>query len=366
MRILRNYILGDLFVNFISTLGLLSLLLVCGNVLSKMADLVINWGVNFSLLAQLFIYSTPFLFGFTIPTAALISVMLVFGKLSSGQEINAMKAGGINLWRLVMPVLLTATALSLGTFYINNNIAAHSHFKVRQITSEIGMKTPASILEEGVFIKQFKDIVLYIHRVNRESLKGIRIYQPQAEGSTRTIVAEKGQIITVPEESLVKLKLMNGMTAEPDPKNPHKFYKFKFDTFMIPLDLSNYKFNKPLRKKTKEKSIKELWGEYERILVEHEFKAHDLLAEINNRIAMSFATAIFVLLGIPLAIVTKRGEKSSSFAIALILTTVYWTLMLGVKSLATTGTLHSGIALYIPNVVFIITGIILMKRLLRY
>ena len=87
------------------------------------------------------------------------------------------------------------------------------------------MKTPAAILEEGVFIKQFKDVVIFLHRVNQNELEGIRIYQPQEGGPTRTIIAQKGRLITIPEKNIIKLKLFNGTTDEQDPNNPQKFYK---------------------------------------------------------------------------------------------------------------------------------------------
>lgn len=366
MRILRNYVLGEISYFFFACLFVLTFLLICGNVLTKMADLVINWGVDAFLLLELLFFSAPFLFTFTIPVSVLIAVLLAFGKLSADLEITAMKASGVSLWRVARPVLVGALALSVFALYINDRISSESHFRVRQITAEIGMKTPVSILEEGVFIKHFKDIVLFIHRIEGEELHGVRIYQPQMSGPTRTIAAEKGTLVTLPEKNMVQLKLMNGTTDEPDADDPSKFYKLHFDNYYLPLDLSNYKFREPLAKKPKEMSIAELLSEYKRIKSEENFTAHDLAAEVHRKIATSLSVFVFALIGIPLAIRTRRGEKAIGFAVALALTTLYWSLLLGAVALAKTGTVDPALCLHAPNALFLAAGIFLTRRVFRY
>ena len=74
-------------------------------------------------------------------------------------------------------------------------------------------------------------------------------------------MADEGEIITVPEKQMIKLKLINGTTDEPDPNQPEKFYKLRFDTYMLPLDLSDYRFSSSMDKKKKEMSIRELIDE---------------------------------------------------------------------------------------------------------
>jgi len=362
VKILRDYLLGELAYIFLSTLAILTFLLVSGSVLTKMADLVINWGVDAMALVKLFILSTPFLFNFTIPMSALVAVLLVFGKMSADQELTAIKASGINLLKLINPILIAALMLMLATFLINDRIAPASHYEVRRLSAEIGMKSPASVLEEGVFIKQFKNLVIYIHKIRQNELSGIRIYQPQDKGPTRTIVAEKGELISIPEQNVIKLKLMNGMTDEPDPKDPQKFYKARFSTYTIPLDISEFNYRTPLVKKPKEMSLKELRDELRRLNEEHQFFSVELLAEIHRKIAMSLAVFVFALFGIPLGILTRRGEKSIGLAIALLFSVIYWSLLMGGSALAKSGVVPALICMQFPNALFLAIAIMLLRR----
>jgi lipopolysaccharide export system permease protein len=365
MKILRNYLLSEILNTFMVVLFVMTMVLVCGDVLTKMADLVINWGVDYRLLLKLFLYTTPFLFNFTMPMAFLIAVLLAFGKMSADNELTAMKASGVSLWKVIRPVLITALLLSLAALLMNDRIATTSHFRVRQISSEIGLKTPASILQEGVFIKEFKDLVIFIHRIRSIKLEGIRIYQSQPDGPTRTIIAKEGMLITNPEANEVTLKLFDGTTDEPDSNNPLKFYKLNFDTYSIPIDMSDRQFSRPKSKKPKEMTMRELNFEYQRLLRDHDFVANELTSEIHHKIAISMSIFILTLMGIPLAISARSTEKSKGLAIAIVLSTVYWTFLMGFRAMAKTGTIPPFICLHIPNILFGALAVFLLRKQLK-
>jgi len=364
VKIIRDYVLGEVFSNFWMTLCFLTFILLVGDLFSKMIDLIINHGVDITRMVQIFILSIPFLATFTIPMAALVAVLLAFGRLSADHETTALRASGVSLGRIVTPILLIAAVMSLLAFYLNDQIASKSHYRVRQISSEIGLKTPTALLEEGVFIKRFKDIVIFIHRIDGNKLKQVRIYQPQENGPTRTIIAEEGEIVPIPDQNIIKLKLINGISDEPDTNNPERFYKLKFGTYYLPLDISNFKYKNILEKKRKELTTGELWRHYKQLKAEG-FVDNYALTAINNKIAISLSPFVLVLLSIPLGIRAHRREKSFGFAIALLLGTLYWALSIGASSLAKMGTMPPVAIMHIPNLLFLLTGAFMLRRIVR-
>ena len=86
-------------------------------------------------------------------------------------------------------------------------------------------------------LKNFKEYIIFIHEIDKNKLKGIRIYHVQEGRPTRTIIAKKGEFITLENQNAVKLKLINGTSDEPNPKNPRHFYKLNFKTYYITLHL---------------------------------------------------------------------------------------------------------------------------------
>jgi lipopolysaccharide export system permease protein len=364
MHVLRHYVLREIRNNFWSTLAILTFMLLVGNIFTKMIDLIVNRGVDPLAIGLLIFYSTPYLFIYTLPMAMLVAVLLAFGRLSADRELVALRASGINLVRIVRPVLLSALVLALFAFYLNDQFASRSHFKMRQISAEIGMQSPSAILEEGVFIKNFGNLVLFIHRIDGNQLHQVRIYQPQEQGPTRTIVAEKGELIPMPDRNMIKLKLENGTTDEPDANNPGRFYKLRFGTYFLPLDMSGFKFRGNLEKKRKELTTHELWTQYSKLKSEG-FVDNFLLTEINEKIATALSVVVLTLLAIPLGIRAHRSEKSVGYAIALILGTIYWGALIAASALSRSALISPWIAMHLPNLVFLTLGAWLLKRMVR-
>ena len=164
--------------------------LVTGN-LVKLADLVINKGVDISKVGKLFLFLIPFLLSYTIPMSTLSATLLVFGRLSSDNEILALRANGVSLSRLTSPLIIAGVILSLFSVVLNNRILPESHFASRKIVKNIGIKNPTAYLESGTFIKSFKDYIIFIHEIDKQKLNKIRIYQLQEGSPARTIIAKK-------------------------------------------------------------------------------------------------------------------------------------------------------------------------------
>src|SRR3989344_4963128 len=104
MRILRDYILKEFFHSFTLSIIVFTFVLLIGNII-RLADLLINKGVDMISVVRLFFYLIPWLSTFTLPIAALTAVILTFGRLSSDGELTAMKASGVSFYRISFPVL---------------------------------------------------------------------------------------------------------------------------------------------------------------------------------------------------------------------------------------------------------------------
>jgi len=360
MKILRKYIIKEIIVMFLFSLAIFTFTLVVGNII-KLAELVINKGVDIRLVGRLFLYLIPFLLSYTIPMSLLTSVLLVFGRLSGDNEIIAIRSSGINIYRLSFPLIMIGLLFSLLSIVLNNDIIPRMHFESRKIIKNIGTKTPAAYLEPGTFIKSFKGYIIFIHEIDKNKLKGVRIYQPQNEHSTRTIIAEKGEFITI-DNNAVKLKLENGTSDEPNPKNPVNFYKLNFKTYYITLNIdesitpSGY-----MDKKPKEMNFREIRNEIQR-LGKYHVDTPSLITEFHRKISISFASIVFIIIGIPLGVFTKRGEKTIQFAIALGIIVTFYILMAASIALSLKGVLSPGFWMYLPNIIIGIAGIILLRK----
>ena len=366
MRILRNYILKEMLPPLLLSLIVITFAFLIGNII-KLADFVINKGVEFVYVGRLFLYLIPKLLSYTIPMGVLTATLLAFGRLSSDNEITAMRATGINLYRISMPAIVLGLLISVLSLPLNDKIVPITHYKARMLIKEVGLRRPAAYLEAGTFIRGFKDYILFIYGIKygkeKTALTNIRIYQPQKDGPTRTIVAKRGELITFPDKNTIKLKLMDGTSEEPNPMDPRHFYKLNFKTYYITLTLDDSTMQET-GKKTKEMTFDEL-KENARELKKRGIDPTPLIRRLHKRIASSFASLAFILIGLPLAITTRRSEKSIGIGLALVLVTIYWLLLAFGQVLATKGIFPIWLAMWFGNITLAVVGLIMMYFTVR-
>ena len=361
MKILRKYLFKEISFMFLFSLLLFTFALVAGNMI-QLADLVINKGINIILIGKLFFFLIPFLLSYTIPMSALSATLIVFGRMSSDNEITAMRAHGINLYRLSMPLLIAGVVLSLFSIILNDRVLPEAHFASRKIVKNIGIKNPAAYLEPGTFIKSFKGYIIFVHEADKNRLKGIRIYQVQEDQPTRTIIAKKGEFITLENQNAIKLKLIDGTSDELNPKNPLHFYKLNFKTYYLTLHLDeSLSSDGYIAKKPKEMNFKEIKQEIKK-LGRHHIDAPALIAEFHRKISISFASLIFIIIGISLGIFTKRGEKTVQFAIALGVIVVYYLLLAGGMAISLRTGQAIALWMHMSNIILAIVGIALFRN----
>lgn len=363
MRVITRYLLKELGGPFFASLFVSTFILAAGNI-AQTADMVINKGVEFIQVAKIFMLFLPYVLIFTIPISVLAAVLLGFGRLSSDNEITGLRASGMSVYRFVLPVIICGVIISLFNVPLNDRILPQSEFKARKLVKRLGIKHPASMIEAGVFIRGFKDYILFIHAVKGNKLEDIRIYQPRENKPTRAIIAKTGEIIPLPEENSIKLLLRDGSADEIVPEKPDEFYKLSFKEYIMTLNLDNAVNTQNIQKKAREKSIKELLRDIKKLGPDDVESVH-LSIELHKKLALAFSSLVFVLMGIPLAITTHRREKFVGFGMAMGLFMIYWSIMLGGIAFAVRGVIPPWLGVWSGNIVLFLVSMVLFYKLDR-
>ncbi|MBI4706332.1 MAG: LptF/LptG family permease [Candidatus Omnitrophica bacterium] len=356
MKTLRNYFLREFLTPLFLSLGVLSFVMVLVGNLKRIADLVINKGVDIFSVLKLFLFMMPYIVTYALPISVLIAVLLSLGRLSSDNEVIAIRSSGVNIIKLIFPFIVIGAILSLGLIIFNDRASAYAHYAYRQTLTQVGLKNPTAAFEEGVFINSFQKYVLFIYRVDQKKNKiyNVRIYEPQEGKPTRTIVARSGEFIAIPEKKIIKLKLVDGTSDEPDLENPTNFYKLNFKTYFMNLNLSQTNKEK-LDKKPKDMTIKELRQEI-RKLQKNGIDPAPLVTQINEKINLALSCFVFILIGAPLALITRRREKAINIGIAVLIILVYYPLIIGAAALGMEAKINPHLAMWIPNAIFAALG----------
>jgi len=359
MKILRNYILREFFIAFLLSLFVLTFVMVLGNLI-RLAELILTKGVPLWTAMRLFLYLIPFLFSFILPIATLSGVLLSVGRLASDNEIMAIRTNGISALRILTPLLIVGLIISLFCILLNNHIIPKSHHRSREVLMEMGTQNPMAALEAGSFITAFEKFIIFIYQIDGQKFSNIRIYEPQGEGKPpRTIIAKRGEFIMLPDKRMLKLKLMEGTSDEINPSDPENFYKLNFKTYFMNIDFK--KQTNKVGKKSKDMTIQELRGQ----LTDFRKRGIDvtpILSEIYKRNGLSLSCFIFIIIGAPFAMITRRREKSINFGFAFLIVVFYYLSLIGFEALSIEGVMDPGLALSMPNIIFGSIGVVLLSK----
>ena len=362
MRILRAYILREHLAPFLVTMGGLTAVLLIGN-LFRFMELVIAKGVSVIDVLRLILYLIPYMLGFTVPMACLIAMTLAFGRLSTDYELIALRASGVAPIRLVFPLLVAGAVISALLLTNQDRIVPQSHLAFRRQLKAIGIKQPTAYLEAGTFIKEFPPYVIFIYRVDGHTLRHVRIYEPQPNGPTRTIIADRGVFERLPGKDGVQLHLSDGTMDEWDPLHPGSFYKVTFTAYAIQLH-SDQDDPERIGKKLKELTFNELADERRRLGAEG-IETLPVSLELHRKIASSFAALIFVAFGLALGLRLHHQERLISFVWVLAVFLLYYLATLGMETVALKGWWPGWLAMWGPNLLGAAASGVLIARAVR-
>jgi len=117
-------------------------------------------------------------------------------------------------------------------------------------------------------------------------------------------------------------------------------------------------------KKAKEMTLDELIYalQHDSEVIQMPRRNREIRTEVHKKISFSLATFVFVLIGLPAAAITRRGEAVISFSLALGIVTVYYGLFVWGSAIAVGGYLSPFISLWLPNLVMIGIAAYLIRR----
>jgi lipopolysaccharide export system permease protein len=356
-------------------------------IMNRIFELVFNIvgkGLSVFIVLKVFVLSLPFIVALTVPMGVLVAVITVFGRSSQDFEIIAIKSGGVNIYRLIIPVLIAVFLLSMGMVYFNNHVLPEANHMVKNLLIDINEKKPTMRLKEGIFSSPFKGYDIYIRKIDQRTsqIYDVLIYETDKSRLTKVVISDSGTMTT--DEGRVVLELLNGEMHEIDSKEPLHYRKlaFKKHTLVFPYDDEfvererQYRSDREMSARAMKAHIVEIEKEIEKISKETGGSERDrerrmqikrkeinrYLVEIQKKYSIPFASVVFLFLGVPLGIKTRKGGVAVATAISILFFVVYYIFLVGGEELADRGYISPFWGMWLPNMVFFAAGIMLTQR----
>ena len=243
--ILKSF-LGPLLLTF--TIAVFVLLM---QFVWKYIDDLVGKGLEIGIIAELLLYASATFVPMALPIAVLFASIMTMGNFGEKYELVAMKAGGISVRRIMMPMALVALLLTGIAFYFANNVLPMAMYKYRITLYDIQRKKPAVSIRPSEY---YTEIDGYVIRVNSKApdgrtMRDIIIYDhTQGINNTNIIVADHGYMQTTPDDHYLLFTLFKGYTynEQTDGENAlsRPLTSIGFDKQILTFDISDFAFKK--------------------------------------------------------------------------------------------------------------------------
>ena len=225
MRLLSSYLLRQLAAPFLFALTALTSLMLLSQIAKKFGSLV-GKGLPWTVIGEVFALSVPFIVAMTLPMAVLLAVLYAFSHLAADNEITAMRASGVSVYQILVPVFAWGVFMSAFNFAFVDQILPRSNARLRNLLIDIGRKKPTFELQEQVINEVPPS--QYFLRANRIDaatgrLREVTIYDVGSDASRRIIYADSGLMAYAEGQTDLGLRLYDGSIHQYRPVDPAGF-----------------------------------------------------------------------------------------------------------------------------------------------
>jgi lipopolysaccharide export system permease protein len=382
LKTLHNYLTRQVFVSLLMTVAVFTFVLLLGNVLRQILDLLVSGQARFGVVVEAIGLLIPYVLIFALPMGLLTATLLVFGRFSADQELTAARASGISLLSLISPILLLSLFCCGLSAWFNMELGPRCSVAFDRLISGLRGNLMNLQLPEGQPVRNFPGYIFYTEKNRGGKLENVIVLKLENETNVSfTVTAPTGnlEINLTNKEMLLHLvqpRIIDnrGMIMSAGDWLSDNLYPTNAlaGTFSKPGidDMTFWQLRDDLadleRKSGLPPSAATNSVQSPAQLREAARRREDLIepvrVEINRRLSFSFACFGFTLVGIPLGIRVHRRETNIGVAIALGLVLVYYSFIICAQSLSARAEFAPHLILWLPNFIFQAVGAVLLWR----
>ncbi len=362
MSILDRYLLKSFFAILILGSVVMAALFLVISVVDSLTWMMAQQDIPLRLIIEYYVSMLPYAMYMTTPLGALFAILITLGFMSRRNEITAVKAGGISLLRLSMPLIISSVGLCGVMYWFGDTVVPGANRKVHKLDRVMfhGGKIKNNLKTKVWYVSERNASPPSIYRImgispEEQKLEGFTIFELDERFlSQRMIQAESA-------EYKYGYWLLNKVTIhEFSPADEPKVQQTESLKLELPETAQDFLV---LHREPDEMNIKRLKAHIEKI---HNYglDTKEFFVELESRRSLPMAPLILVLIAIPFAIRPGgSGGLSRSIFVAVVIGFAYYFFMAEALSLGRNGTFTPLLAAWVSNAIFSLVGLILFSAI---
>ncbi|MBI2619489.1 MAG: LptF/LptG family permease [Ignavibacteriales bacterium] len=430
MIILWRHILRAHAIPFLFALVVLMLIFLLQFIM-KFMDQLVGKGLSAGVIIEVIVLNLAWMVVLAVPMSVLVATLMAFGGLASNNEITAMRASGVSLYRMMAPALVASGVVFYLLLLFNNEVLPDANHKAATLSRDIQRKKPTLSIVPGLFSQDLTGYTILARKTFAESndLEGVTIFDNTRHEIQSTVAARRGVVSFSPDYRKLIMDLYDGEIHEISVPDYAQYRKIRFEKHRIAMNAEGFDFQRSqesafargdrelsaedmrskvdslrVRRAVYERRVLDrLKNELEKLLagprtpaprpmvanvptiaalsrismlrssLESEFysirdlmrKEREFRVEIHKKYAIPVACIVFILVGAPLGIMSRRGTFGVAASLSLGFFLLYWACLIGGEKLADRGLLEPWIGMWAANILLGLFGGYLTYRSAR-
>jgi len=381
VRLLDRHVLTETAVAGGAATGAFVFVMVAGNILTQVSSAIASGRVSGWEGLELVGLLIPGVLPYAMPLGLLTGVLIAFGRMSSQQELTAMKASGRSLGRTARPALLLAGCLALLSAWLNLEIAPYANTEYRRLLVGSAKDNPASVIVPGKLNRQFPGMVIRAAERDGEVLRDFWLWSVDERGRlTQTVHAREARLapsLNSKGEGILRVELTDARLEKRQPgdetfASPSSFIQARTTSLEFPAS-GVFKDGDNFQRKLRWLTTSELLDAMDKgwqvapNATRKEKEQGQMLAttQLMSHLASAFSVFSLAFLAVPLAVRVGRSETFVNAAIALGIALTYY-LLTSMAAYVKDPDLRPDLLIWLPNVVVVGLAWTLLRRASRH
>lgn len=209
--ILKSY-LGPMIMTFFIVMFILVM-----QFMWRYIDELVGKGLTMGVICELMMYAAATLVPMGLPLATLLASIMTMGNLGENYELLALKSAGISLPKIMKPLFFVVLMVSIGSFFVANNLVPYATQKIYSIIYDIRQQKQTLEFKDGIFFNGIENMSIRVGEQDPKTrlLRDVLIYDNRStNGDMTTTVADSGYINMSEDKRFLLVTLYNGETYE--------------------------------------------------------------------------------------------------------------------------------------------------------
>ncbi|MCF6341216.1 MAG: LptF/LptG family permease [Bacteroidales bacterium] len=355
MKIIDTYIIKKFLGTFVYAISLLIMIVIVFDVSENIDRFIENEAPLRAIVFDYYLNFIPHFINLFIYLFTFISVIFFTSKMAGDTEIIAILSSGISFRRLLFPYLIAAIILAVFSFYLGNFLIPKTNH-TRRLFKNTYMEKLTKDNDKNIHLQISPGTFVYVETYNSDYQVGYKFSLEKFSGQQLVYKLMADRISW--DTATSKWRLRNYYIRTFDSSGQHIVKGLEMDTSLVIKKTDLYK----VKEDFEEMNMYEL-NEYitaEKRKGSIAYKKYEI--EKHKRLAGPMAVIILTFIGVALSSRKVRGGIGMHLGVGIALTFSYILLLQVSTVFSASGSLHPALAAWIPNIIYFLIGLYLLKK----